>query len=174
MKKFLTIMTAAAVLLCGLVMTGCGMKEIIKETIDDSYKTWYKYEKAVTVPLGSSDESESNNSLKDAELYVYFDPDVGLKAAIQSTSTQDVELVKGLFTTQVELVTGGTKEYTKEQFGKGKWAALWASGKFEKSDEPKVSKEPEKCMILFGEDKNEFQIQWKKVIANYILNWSEQ
>ena len=178
MKKIAKILSAAAVLLCVLVMTGCGaaetLKETVLETINDSYKQWYKYEKAVTVPMGAEDEntsSEEKHKLKDAELFVYYDPDVGLKVAFQSTSTQDIEVVEGLFSTQIDLVTGGTKEYTKEEFGKGKWAALWASGKFQKCNAPKIVTEPERCMVLTGENANDFKIQWKKMLANYLLNW---
>ena len=47
MKKFLKILTAAAVLLCGLAFTGCGavetIKETVLETVNDSYNQWYKY-----------------------------------------------------------------------------------------------------------------------------------
>ncbi len=178
MKKIIKIMTVAAVLLSGLVLTGCGAKEIITETIKDSYKTWYKYEKTVTIPLGSNAEATGTtgeeHQLKDAELFVYFDPDAGLKVAVQSTSAQDVEMLGGLVTQTVDVTIGGTKSYDSSQFGKGKWAALWASGKFEKSSEPKVSSEPEKCVILAGDDKRDFQIQWKKVLVNYLLNWAEQ
>ena len=174
MKKFLTIMTAATVLLCSTVLTSCGAADLIAET----YDTWYKYEKTVTIPLGTdidatSTESEAH-SLKDAELYVYFDPDDGLTIAVQSTSSQDVEMLGGLITQTVDVVIGGTKQYDNTQFGKGKWAALWASGKFQKASEPKVSSEPEKCVILAGDDKRDFKIQWKKVLLNYLLNWAEQ
>lgn len=178
MKKIMKIMTAATLFLCGLVFSGCGVKEIVKETINDSYKTWYKYEKKVTIPLGQDAEATGttgeDHSLKDAELFVYFDPETGLKVAVQSTSSQDVQMLGGLVTQTVDVTIGGTKSYGISEFGKGKWAAVWASGKFEKSSEPKVSSEPEKCVILAGDDKRDFKIQWKKVLVNYLLNWAEQ
>lgn len=180
MKKLVKILSAAAVLLCGIMLTGCGpaetIKEIVTEGINDSYKQWYKYEGTAKIPLGESDDNEKvdeKHSLKDAEFFVYYDPDIGLTVAFQSTSEQDIEVVKGLFSTQVELVTGGTKKYSKDEFGKGKWAALWASGKFQKCSAPKIITEPEKCMVLTGEEANDFKIQWKKVLANYLLNWVE-
>ena len=178
MKKIIKIFTAAAILLCGFALTGCGAKEIVTETIKDSYKEWYKYKgKDVPVPIGASDNATTDaetSRLQNAELFVYFDPDVGLKVAVQSTSEEDVQLAHGLVSTSVELVTGGTQDYPVSQFGKGKWAALWASGKFKECDAPKVVTEPERCVIITGENSNGFKIQWKKLLANYLINWSEQ
>ena len=72
MKKILTIMTAAAVLLCGLVFTGCGVKEIVKETVDGSYKTWYKYKsnRQIDVPLldASTTEEETTTTETTTEM----------------------------------------------------------------------------------------------------------
>lgn len=166
MKKFLKIMTAAAVLLCGLALTGCGAVDALKQT----YNKWYKYNGTYEVPLGSNADEEDGtamNTLKDAEFYVYFDENDGMTLAIQSTSTQDIQLVQGLATTQVELVTGGTKTY--ETVGTGRWGVLMYSGNFVQSSVPKIVSEPEKCIVLAGDNANEFKIQWKKVLANLIV-----
>ena len=65
MKKLTKIMIAAAVLLCGFVVTGCGAAETIKEIVDSTHKTWYKYsgETAIDIPLGNDDDSvDSTNA----------------------------------------------------------------------------------------------------------------
>ena len=43
MKKITKIFAVAAVLLSGLMLAGCGATETIKEIIDSTHKTWYKY-----------------------------------------------------------------------------------------------------------------------------------
>ena len=166
MKKLSKILIASAVLLCGLVVTGCGAVDALKAT----YNKWYKYNGTYNVPLGTDADEESGaglNTLKDAEFYIYFDEDEGMTLAIQSTSETDVELVKGLAKTQVQVTTGGTHQFPT--VGAGRWGVLMYSGNFVKSSEPLISSDPEKCIVLAGEDANEFKIQWKKVLANLIL-----
>ena len=177
MKKFLKIMTAAAVLLCGLALTGCGLKEIVKETAESSYKKWYKYksEKPINIPLvanaaaDTDTADESTQTLKNAEIYFYFDPDAGLTVAVQSVTTQDVQMLQGLIQQRIDFVIGSTKQYTLEEFGKYKWAALWGSGKVEEASAPKIYTNPSECIVL-GSDANQPTIQWKKFLANYLLN----
>ncbi len=176
MKKFLKIMTATAVLLCGLALTGCGLKQIVKETAESSYNQWFKYmsDKQIDIPLVAStsadteDAAESTQTLKNAELYFYFNPDAGLTVAVQSVTTQDVEMLQGLLSTKVDFVVGSTKEYTLQEFGKYKWAALWGSGKVEEASAPKIYTNPSECIVLGGE--NQPSIQWKKFLRNYLLN----
>ena len=175
MKKILTIMTAAAVLLAGLIFTGCGAKEIIKESVDSSYKQWYKYKstKTINIPVVAADgdtetAGESTETLKNAEIYFYFDPAEGLTVAVQSVTTQDVEMLNNLIQTRVDFVIGSTKKYTLQEFGKYKWAALWGSGKVEKASAPKIITNPTECIQLGGP--NQPTIQWKKFLANYLLN----
>ena len=172
MKKLTKIMIAAAVLLCGFVVTGCGAAAAIKEQIEQTYGKWYKYTGTINVPLGNTDseDAKEEKTLKEAEVYVCFESDEGLTVAIQSTSTQNVEILNGLASTSVDIVTGGKKKFDAESFGAGKWTALMATGYFKPSSEPKISSEPDKCLVLMGEDKNEFQIQWRKVLRNYLIN----
>ncbi len=176
MKKIMKIMTAAA-LLCTVLFASCAVAEAVKESVNDSYKQWYKYkngDKKIDIPVLDSTTAdndtteESTTKLKNAELYFYFDPDVGLKVAIQSTTQQEVQLLKGLYTTTMDVVMGEVKDYPLSDFGKGKWAALWGSGKIEKASAPKVVTNPTECILLGAENKP--KIQWKKVLANYLLN----
>ena len=178
MKKFLKILTCAAILISGLALTGCGAKEIIKETINDSYNSWYKYKsnKQIDVPLISAsaieddNDPESTNKLKNAEIYVKFNPDSGLTVAIQSVTNQEVSLLGGLYTTNMDVVVGDTKEFPLTQFDKKKWYAVWGSGKFEKASAPKIVTNPSECITLGSEKAPNSKIQWKKFIANYLLN----
>lgn len=182
MKKILTIFTIAAALLCTAMLTGCGTAETIKETVVESvtgsYKQWYKYKKGdkqVDIPVvataadDADNATESSNKLKNADIYFYFDPDVGLKIAIQSTTTQEVQMLKGLYSTKMDVVMGSTKDYPLSTFGKKSWYTLWGSGKIEKASAPKIVTNPEECIVL-GKDNETPAIQWKTFLRNYLLD----
>ena len=176
MKKIITIMTAAALLLSAVVFTSCGVAEAIKDTVEGSYNKWYKYKstKQINVPVLSSSDTdddstaESTQTLKNAEIYFYFNPDSGLKVAVQSVTTQDVTMLNGLIGTKVDFVIGSTKDFSLNDFGKVKWTALWSSGKIEKASAPKIVTNPDECILLDGT--NQPKIQWRKFLANYLLN----
>ena len=57
MKKITKILAAAAVLACGMMLTACGATETIKEIVDSTHRTWYKYSgtTSIEVPLGDDD-----------------------------------------------------------------------------------------------------------------------
>ena len=174
MKKITKIFAVVAVLLSGLMLAGCGATETIKEIIDSTHKTWYKYNgnTKIEIPLGDDDASEtstSKNSLKDAEIYVYYDH--GLTVAVQSVSTQDVQLFNGLVNTTQEVVIGGTKTYTEEEFGTAKWTALFAAANFKKvSAAPKIVSNPEACVIIGGDKAANYKIQWKKFLKQKLID----
>ena len=169
MKKILTVLIVAAVLAGSLVMTGCGLRDAVAST----YNTWYKYNKegGINVPLGTADEENAGEGayLNNAEVYFYFNESKGLKVAVQSEKKEDIELYGGLVSTSTVIVTGGVKEYPMESFGKGRWAALVASGCITRDSEPKVSSDPEHCLMLTG-DADKPTIQWKKFLKRYLIN----
>ncbi len=169
MKKIINVLLALAVFAGSLIMTGCGLKD----AIDQTHNKWYKYNKegGLNIPLGATDDEDSADGsyLENAEFYVYFNSEKGLKTAVQSKKTEAIELYGGAVSTNVELVVGGTKEYTKEQFGAIKWTALISSGYFTLSEEPKVSSNPDQCVLLTGTDDKPV-IQWKKVLKRYLIN----
>ena len=170
MKKTFKILTAVAVTLSAIILSGCGLKDIVEST----YNKWYKYNgsKTITIPLGSTDgeDATSAHELNDAQVFVFFNPDSGLKVAVQAVSTQNVEMLGGLVSREQEITVGGTKTFDKESFGEAKWVSLIGIGDFVKADEPKVSSNPGDCLILIGDDKTEYQIQWKKFLKTKIIN----
>ncbi len=176
MKKLTKIMIATAVLLCGFVVTGCGAAETIKEIVDGTHNTWWKYktDKNIEIPvLAATDEDsdtadESASKLKDAEIYLYFDSSDGLLVAIQSQTRQTVSMLNGLYEQEQTIVMGSTKRFTKDQFDSKKWTILVAAANLEKVSEPEISAHPERCIVL-GSDENKPKIQWKKFLANYLL-----
>lgn len=176
MKKLTKIIIASALLVSGLFLTSCGLARSLREQIQSTYNTWYKYtgsEGTMVIPLGSDADAEGSGSsinLSKAEIYVYFNTTTGLKLAVQSTNEQDVELVHGLASTTIQVTTGGVHNFDPNSFGSARWTLLMASGYFAESSEPLVSSAPDQCIILVGEGANEFKIQWRKVLANCILN----
>lgn len=181
MKKFLKIMAAAAVLLCGLALTGCGAAQTIKETViesvTDSYNNWYKYKstKQIDIPMFDSsitnedENTDENGKLKDAQIYFNFNPDTGLKIAVQSVTKQEVSLLGGLYSQNMDIVVGDTYDVSLTKFGKKSWYTLWGSGKLEKADAPKIVTNPSECIIIGGEKAPKSKIHWKKFLANYLL-----
>ena len=183
MKKLVKILSVAAVLLCGIMLTGCGpaetIKEIVTEGINDSYNRWYKYksDKQINIPVvdhiddnDADTVPESTTKLNNAEIYFYFNPEAGLTVAIQSVTTQEVELLKGLYSQNLDVVMGAEKEYPN--IGKKSWYTLWGSGKLEKTSAPKIHTNPTECIVLGQKEKDgkKPSIQWKKFIANYLLD----
>ncbi len=176
MKKLTKIMIAAAVLLCGLVVTGCAAAETIKEIVDATHNTWYKYktDRQIDIPVlpASAEDgdstTESTQKLENAEIYFYYDSTEGLLVAIQSKTTQKVEMLNGLYSQDLTVPMGATKQFTKEQFDTKKWTALTLAVKLEKANEPEISANPKACIVL-GDKENSPKIQWKKFLANYLL-----
>ena len=176
MKKLLKIFTITAVFASVFAFTACGVAEAIKDTVDGSYDKWYKYnkgDKQIDIPLVATDADDSANgdgvgSLKNADIYFMYNVDNGLTVAIQAVTEQNVEVLGGLVTNKMDLVVGSTHVYPPESFGKAKWAALWGSGKVTKDSAPKIYTNPKECIDLSTEDGP--KIQWKKFLANYLLN----
>lgn len=174
MKKLVKILSVAAVLLCGIMVTSCAAAETIKEVVDATHNTWYKYKNKTSIPVLNKTEADSDNAvessdkLKDADIYFYFDSNNGLKVAIQSESTQTVDFLNGLYEQEQKVIMGSTKQFTKEQFDSKKWTALTLAIRMEKADEPEISAHPDRCIVL-GSNENKPKIQWKKFLANYLL-----
>ena len=176
MKKLSKILIASAVLLCGLVITGCAAAETVKEIVYETHNRWYKYksDKQIDIPVLAALEedgdnaSESATKLENAEIYFYFDTNDGLLVAVQSETKQTVSMLKGLYEQEQTLVMGATKQFTKEQFSAAKWTALTVAIKLEQANKPEIYAHPERCIVL-GSDENKPKIQWKKFLANYLL-----
>ena len=172
MKKFTKILTAAAVLLSTLLITGCGATETIKELIDSTHKKWYKYSgETIEIPVGTDDSETANSpgSLKNAEIYVYYDH--GLTVAVQSASKQEVELWNGLINKTEEVVIGGPKTYTEEEFNSVKWTGLLAAANFKQQDNPpKIYADKDNCVIIGGDAVPNYKIQWKKFLKEKLID----
>ncbi len=166
--KTLKLIFASALLLCAVFMTSCGSAA---DVFEGTYNQWYKYDGSARIPLGAiDDETEGSNTsmLKDVEVYCKFNPSAGLIVAIQASKEQNIEVFNGLGTTTAKVIMGGKKEYTLEQFGKAKWIGVYSTVKLAKASEPKIVSNPEECITL--DSFSNFKIQWKKVLANLILN----
>ena len=182
MKKITRFIAAAAIILSGLLLVSCEAVQTIKETVvesvNDSYKQWYKYKSKnqVDVPLLDANVEEQDNAadspnkLKNAEIYLYFDPDNGLTVAIQSVTNQEVTLLGGLYKQNMDVVVGDFKEFPLEKFGKKSWYTVWGSGKLEKCSAPKIYTDTDSCIRIGTDQAPNSKIQWKRFIANYLLN----
>lgn len=176
MKKLTKILTITAILASIFAVTSCGVTEAIKDTVEGSYDKWYKYDKGdkqIDIPLVATEQDDSEDgdgigSLNNADIYFMYNAEKGLTVAIQAVTEQNVEVLGGLVTNKMDLVVGSTKVYPPESFGKGKWAALWGSGKIKKDSAPEIYTNPKGCINLNSEDGP--KVQWRKFLANYLLN----
>ena len=174
MKKLVKILSVAAVLLCGIMLTGCGATETIKEYVDSTHRTWYKYNgDSMPIPLSDDADAETSETLdakknlEHAEIYVYYDH--GLTVAIQSTSQQEVTIA-GIINTTQDVVIGGTKKYTEEEFGSGRWTLLLAAAKFKaQTAAPKIVSDPGDCIIIGGENTKNYKIEWKRFLKQQLI-----
>lgn len=184
MKKIFRTLVAASVLLTAFAFTGCGflleknededltLKDyVINQKLKKTEKIWFKYKGEVpAIPIGAKtdvDENSETGKLENAEIFLYFDRDEGLKVAIQAETTQQVGLFGGAITTDMKLVTGSVHVY--EDFTTAKWITLTEFSALEEAEEPKVSSNPDECLIIGGDEANSITIQWKKVLANIII-----
>ena len=173
MKKFTKILSAAALILCGVIVMGCGVADAIKDTVEGTYDQWYKYNGTtkIDIPLGDTDDENDSSKLhdlKDVEFYVYFNPEDGLKVAIQTTKQENVELLNGLIEQSVDVTIGGVKEYTIEDFGKVKWTSLMTIVPLKAVSAPKIVSDPDSCVKL--DNLKDYKIQWKKVLKKTLIN----
>lgn len=174
MKKYVKLFVVTAVLLFGLTLVGCGAAQTIKEIVDSTHQKWYKYNGSTTleIPLGEDDNSvtsNTSNTLKNAEIYVYYDH--GLTVAVQSVSEQDVTICGGLFSTTQEVVVGGTKKYSEEEFGSLKWTALLAAANFKQQQSaPRVVSDPDHCIIIDKNGASNLKVQWKRFLKEKLID----
>lgn len=165
--KAIRIIFAAALLCAAAFLTGCSNGDA--DPFAGTYDKWYKYNGSTsTILLGSSeDDSSASKTLKSVELYCKFNPTSGLIVAIQASKDQNVDILGGLTSTTVQVIAGGKKEYSAAQFGRGKWIVVLSAVPMSASSEPKVISSPDQCIMLDNLDN--FKIQWKKVLANFLL-----
>lgn len=167
--KAIRFIFAAATLFCAAAIfsscSGTGTEDVFSGT----YNKWYKYTGSTsTILLGSSeDDSSASKTLKNVEMFCKFDPSSGLIVAVQAAKDQNVDIFGGLTEATVKVTAGGKKEYSLEQFGKGKWIAVMSTVPLTVSSAPKVITSPEECIML--DNLADFKIQWKKILANYLL-----
>lgn len=172
MKKFKTIIVAVTILLYGLMLTGCGAAEAIKQQLESTYDQWYKYNgnTKIDIPLGNQDDmndSSKLHDLKDVEFYVYFNENDGLKVAIQTTKKENVDMLAGLIQQSVDVTIGGVKEYPINEFGKAKWTTLTTIIPLKEVSAPKIVTSPNECVKL--DNLADFKIQWQKVLKKVLI-----
>ena len=176
MKKLTKLFAGLVIFASSLMLTSCLFDW------EQTYETWYKYRgDSLSIPVVAKADADAeadasgiaSGMMEDAELFVWFSPDEGLKIAIQSTSEQEISIGNGLLTTTAEVVTGGYKTYAnKTDFGTLRWKGLYATGLLEEADTPEVIAHPDKCIILASDDgeANKFDFHWKRILKQILLN----
>ena len=136
MKKIAGVFVILSVIIVSMVATSCGIFDRAKESLEETYNIWYKYNREVNVPLG---ETEAGGTLSDAEVYVQYDADDGLTILICTTQAQEISYLGGAYSVTADVTTGAEKKYSADEFRPAKWMALIASGNFEEEDPPTIT-----------------------------------
>ena len=169
MKKITNLFVVLSILAATVFMTGCGLKE----AIDSTHNKWYKYtggDGVIDVPCGDDTTADSTTAgtLKNTELYLYYDDDDGLLVVLQKDSVQSVDLVGGLLTEDITITSGAKKQYTKADFGPVKWGIAVGSGAITPCETPKFIADHDHCVDLSEALAN--GIQWKKFLRDILIN----
>lgn len=178
MKKTTKILSIALVLFAGLIISSCDLFNQIKDAVEDTYDTWYKYngeslDLPVTANANADDENPSGSELlKKAQIYVLFNETKGLTLAVQAQSSENVSLLGNLVSTEVKVTTGSVKQYTLDEFSATKWSVLALSGKFDECKIPEVAISPTPAGVILLNDPKAagFNLQWKKVLRDILID----
>lgn len=172
MKKLTKFLALAAVLIAGIMFTGCELLDMLRQEADATIDQWYKYKGGMDIPLGATDNSENDATLadlKNVDLYVIYVKNQGLKVAVETTKETQVDVLGGIFSQSVETTIGSVKQYDKTAFGETSWATLvLTTGLFEECSEPKILKNPNACLDIGN--LQGITIQWEKVLKQKIAD----
>ena len=191
MKKFTKILTAAAVLLSTLLITGCGAAENLKEALSAPKDTWFR--KEVTYKSGSGETEEST----DLVVYMCYSDtgytasnlkkgvtfESGLTVVViaknQDSSNTVNEVVNGLVHGKYLLKTFSDKKETEvdadgeTSTGKKsitmsptKWNIIYNSVQMEKED---GTIDIFTTNSLWEKIDDPSNFSWKKIMGNYVL-----
>ena len=162
MKKLLNILLVLIAFTGTIMLTGC--QNDLDQILGPTYDTWYKYTKTTNLAVANADESDSSKDgvLKNAQLYVRFNPDDGIEILVCTSQEQTISYLGGAYNVKADLVTGGSKKYSASEFGRGKWYALICLGSFVKEEPPTISVNLDN--FLDG------QFNLKRVLAEFLLN----
>ena len=162
MKKLLNILLVLTALTGALMLTSC--TNDLDEILSPTYNTWYKYTKTTNLAVANADSSDASKDgvLKDAQLYVRFNPDDGIEILVCTKKEQTISYLGGAYNVKADVVTGGSKKYGPEEFGRGKWYALICLGSFVKEEPPTITVNLDNLM--------DGQFNLKRVLAEFLLN----
>lgn len=180
MKKTTKILSIALVLFAGLIISSCDLFNQIKDAVEDTYDTWYKYNgESLNLPVTANANADADDDnptgsefLKKAQIYVLFNETKGLTLAVQAQSSENVSLLGGSISTEVKVTTGSVKQYTLDEFDATKWSVLALSGNFEKCKIPEVAISPTPAGVILLNDPKAagFNLQWKKVLRDILID----
>ena len=158
MKKITAVLTVLAVMAGALMFTGCGVGNLISDT----YDSWYVYKKEVNVPVAGEDESSTDGILKNAQVYVRFNPTDGLDVRVCTTHTQTINFMGTGYEIETTQVTGADKHYPiSAEVNVASWTIMQGTGNFIKEEAPEPSIKLDDIL------KGNFNL--KRMLANLLL-----
>lgn len=164
-------MISLFVLLGAVMLTGCS-KEIREGLLEETYDTWYQVKKGsnstFNIPIADKDPDDASNDgvMKNAEVYVRYNPDNGLDVSFMTTTVQTIGYFGDTYTVETPVTTGATKTYSAEEFSVEKWGLLYFSGKLKKANPPEITVDISK-FITNG------SFNPKRILAEWLLQMIE-
>ena len=189
MKRFVKIMSIAALFVCGMMLTGCAAANNIKEALSGPKDTWFRREITYKTSADSQgttlvvfmrySDTSSTVQYSNTDLVlgsglnvVVITKDQSTSNSVISTLTKNKFLYKNFSDTDESTVEGGTDDGTdtsvkKIKMSTAKWNLLYNSVTMDNygSSIPMFTEYSSWEKI----DKPE-SFSWKKIMANYLLD----
>lgn len=187
MKKFLKIITAAAILLCGFTLAGCAAAQNLKDALSGPKDTWFRKEMNYTSGSNSTQivvymcYSDNGYSADDLESTITVGPGLTVVVISKDQSEDPNPIIAGLtkgkylmqtFSNSSETeIEGGTDDGTDTssksiKMSTAKWNVIYNSVKME---EQPGTINPLQKDTAWEKLTKPTSFSWKKILANYAL-----
>lgn len=193
MKRFVKIMSIAALFVCGMMMTGCAAANNIKEALSGPKDTWFSREITYKTGTGANEKStnlvvfmcysENGYTSTDMRTDVTINPGLTV-VVIPSSEITSNEVVSGLITgkyliktfsnavpTVVETGTDdSSSETTKLKMSSTKWDLIYNSVTNLERVNGVIQPLHKYNTAAWTELPKPSEFSWKKIMANYLLD----
>ena len=167
MKKTTKIFLILTVVAAALITTGCEFFKRAKAYYEETYNTWYKYNKEVKIPVaGEEGDNRTDGTLDHAYVYVKFNATDGLDVLVCTTQKQTINFMGTGYEVEASVTTGAEKHYPiDEKVNTASWIVMMESGNFVEGNPPEINISLESLM--------NGKMNFKKLLVQLLLGTLE-